>query len=541
MENDASISEVEVVHAWMKTCRQSHPECWVPVESYVPTRLIDLDPADGTMMPRIVFSNNLRNKEIDYAALSYCWGTDMPEHVKTTSKNVLNRANDGFSIETLPRVLKEALIFTRTLGLRYLWIDAICILQDLKSDWKIQSAKMGLVYSHANITIAASASAHTGAGLPTYTLKNRLGNESLILHCQDRNNGRQERICISLGDPETSRSLQLAQDPLQKRGWALQERHLSRRVIFFSRNYLVWECKKGRSSTILPWSPWSPITRDNRRLFDCDERSLREQIIRGAWQKLVHEYSQRNLTFEKDKFYAIAGLVKAIDSAFDDQYLAGIWRSTLPTALCWIRDYRELHVNQTAARLRAPSWSWGSLNGTIGIGAESLSADTKHAVTLYAKVISAKTTTTDDEYLGLTYKGWIKLKGRLKKATLEASAWNADFFNANPHINYNAELFETMEGRNCLGTCILDETPQHDIAMQVFCLAIMRDNSRPYPSIHSLPMVDVSTKRDELPKMLAALVLVPTATFGEFRRVGLSVHMLESVFGGCEEIDVTIV
>jgi hypothetical protein len=60
----------------------------------------------------------------------------------------------------------------------------------------------------------------------------------------------------------------------------------------------------------------------------------------------IHEYSQRSLTFEKDKFYAIAGLVKQVDAALDDQYLAGIWRSTLPTSLCWMRDYRELYVDQ---------------------------------------------------------------------------------------------------------------------------------------------------------------------------------------------------
>jgi hypothetical protein len=75
--------------------------------------------------------------------------------------------------------------------------------------------------------------------------------------------------------------------------------------------------------------------------------------------------------------------------------------------------------------------------------------------------------------------------------------------------------------------------------MQVFCLVILRDKSRPYPSIYCLPRVDVSTKREELPKMLAALVLVPTATVGEFRRVGFSVHMLESAFGGCEKMVVT--
>jgi hypothetical protein len=87
------------------------------------------------------------------------------------------------------------------------------------------------------------------------------------------------------------------------------------------------------------------------------------------------------------------------------------------------------------------------LNGIIGIGAEPMSADVTRAVELYAKVIGARTSTEDDESLGLTYKGWIKLKGRLKKAALRASAWNADFFNENPQINYNVEICETMEGR----------------------------------------------------------------------------------------------
>jgi hypothetical protein len=144
-----------------------------------------------------------------------------------------------------------------------------------------------------------------------------------------------------------------------------------------------------------------------------------------------------------------------------------------------------------------PSWSWGSLNGTIGIGAEPMSANATSAVELYAKVTGVRTATADDESLGLTYKGLIKRKGRLKKAALRASAWNADFFNANPHINYDAEICETMEGGNCIGTGILDETPQCDIARHLFCLAIIRDNSRPFQSVYYLPMVNVSNKSVE--------------------------------------------
>ena len=97
-----------------------------------------------------------------YVALSYCWGKNIP--YTTTSKNVEKHQGKGISYEEIPKTLQEAVLVTRLLGLQYLWIDSLCIIQDDQKDWEHEAARMGLVYSRAYITIAASRAHHCGEG-----------------------------------------------------------------------------------------------------------------------------------------------------------------------------------------------------------------------------------------------------------------------------------------------------------------------------------------------------------------------------------------
>lgn len=507
----------------------------------MPTRLIDLVPVDGDRVPRIQLETNLRSQKIDYVALSYCWGTGMPEHVKTTTQNIEDRSRKGFSAENCPQTIKDAFNFTRALGLRYIWIDVLCILQDSERDWMTQSTKMGLVYSSAYCTLAASASTDTNSGLPFYDFTNTLDSDSFILAFGFNNEGKQERVCISVRSWNRTGDSQIAYDPLQKRGWTLQERHLSHRVVYFSHENLFWECKQARSSTSLPWCAWSPLTSQNRRLFDGDKETLREHLDGGGWQCLIWDYSKRALTYERDKFYAIAGLVEAVDNvlACDDQYLAGLWRSTLPVSLCWKSSLYTSSDGQLTARLRAPSWSWASLSGPIYIGAEPLGLRR-----VYTTVVGAQTTASHDTDLGLKYEGWVRLKGPLKRVFLCASPLGQHFLDANPDLDYNSRLFEREGDKECIGAAILDVSPGHDIRYEeVFCLAVASDNRR--FRVDDLPsgMFSEGDAEDErsLPDILVSLVLTPTRRAGEYRRVGLSEYMFESKFEGCEESVVTVI
>jgi hypothetical protein len=100
-----------------------------------------------------------------YAALSYCWGSkrDAAGQSTTTTTNFADWLT-GIEFNSLSRVMQDAVIATRRLGIKYLWVDSVCILQDDGEDWARESAKMGHIYSNAFVTIGAlaSSSCHQG-------------------------------------------------------------------------------------------------------------------------------------------------------------------------------------------------------------------------------------------------------------------------------------------------------------------------------------------------------------------------------------------
>lgn len=96
-----------------------------------------------------------------YAALSHCWG---PKQLLTTTQATFRSRIDGIAFEDLPRTFQDAVTVTRTLCLRYIWIDSLCIVQDSHQDWLTESAKMGTVYQDASIVIAASGASEGSEG-----------------------------------------------------------------------------------------------------------------------------------------------------------------------------------------------------------------------------------------------------------------------------------------------------------------------------------------------------------------------------------------
>lgn len=60
--------------------------------------------------------------------------------------------------DRLPQTLKDAVEVTRTLNIRYLGIDALCILKDSIVDKSRKVQNVGRVYQNATATIIAGAS-----------------------------------------------------------------------------------------------------------------------------------------------------------------------------------------------------------------------------------------------------------------------------------------------------------------------------------------------------------------------------------------------
>jgi hypothetical protein len=137
-------------------------------------------------------------------------------------------------VAELPQTFRDAIFVTRALSVQYLWIDSICIIQDDEQDWETESRLMEQIYSYAYVTIAASCASGTEDGF----LKSRPARESVQMK-------RSDDFCFFLCDAIDDFSKDVDRGELNKRGWVLQERALSRRTIYFAENQTYWECGEG--------------------------------------------------------------------------------------------------------------------------------------------------------------------------------------------------------------------------------------------------------------------------------------------------------
>jgi hypothetical protein len=297
----------------------------------------------------------------------------------------------------MPMTFKDAIMVTRNLGIRYLWIDSLCILQDSEADWAIEASRMADIYRYSTLTIAASSSMDCTKG---FLLERRsfgfnngascsLPMPLTALPC-DQVLLQPRYACCSFGQVITSHF----QGPLNSRAWALQERILSYRIASYDKDQIFWECNSSRY--LEGWTiELSSLSRLTSRYFAAlakpyTESSPSEQISWTAkntkpyakyeqWYKMLEEYRARKLTYHTDALPALSGLARNFSSRTGDTYLAGIWWRDLFRGLSWCRDWSEetvglmpkdLEANfekimqsrpQAVEQCYAPSWSWASL------------------------------------------------------------------------------------------------------------------------------------------------------------------------------------
>lgn len=352
MTTPARFWDLEYVSAQISDCTQHHP-CGLSGYRELPTRLLDLGGLDQDRLKLIITKDCLPETEgINYAALSYCWGTSTPF---TTEPSTLELRLRGISLSDLPLTLRETVKVTRELGIRYLWIDALCILQGpredvvAQTDWRQESARMHLVYGNAFITIVAAGARNSQEGLMCgncYLLKPPAGGSS-------------RRKSFAHGAPDYINLI--GSQPISERAWALQEWLLSSRLLVFTKWGAQFCCDQYPARAILPCHAYRlPKFPSGIREFD--------------WQLIVMNLCSRSMKEPGDKLHALSGLAQRFGNLLnwpDEDYLAGLWRKTLLYDLLWMRSPQRNRllglpeVQAVARRDRAPSWSWASIDGDV--------------------------------------------------------------------------------------------------------------------------------------------------------------------------------
>lgn len=225
----ASRTHFDIVRQCLRDCDAEHPECRPQNAGTLPTRLIHLGSQKDSGIK--LYKSQPADK-IDYVALSHPWGRE--PHFCTTLDNVdAYRRSIGF--EELPLMFQHAVITTRELGLEYLWIDSICIIQGQGGDFDQEAKRMEDVFSSAFCVIAASSAYGQNDGFLNARKQQR---QFLTFE-----NATLPAVYVSRFVDNFSKDVLEA--PLNKRGWVLQERALARRSIYFTDRQVYWECGRG--------------------------------------------------------------------------------------------------------------------------------------------------------------------------------------------------------------------------------------------------------------------------------------------------------
>ena len=369
--NPSSDFSFSLAKDWLDNCLKTHKQCLKPSGSFMPTRVIEILHVRGNRVLRLRETES--ENPVPYAALSYCWGG---EQVVCTTKKTLYRHLTRINVADLPATVRDAILVTEKLGLRWIWIDSFCILQDDDYDKAFEIGHMPLIYNQATITIAASRALHVNEGF----LHNRYTGESpetIFQLPRTDANGKVDSVYFH-SPIETTYII----EPLNLRAWALQERYLSPRILDYGSYQTQWSCrfshedptsndhlftdgffeklavsKPKKASKHTYFYNITPPEGPSKKWFP--QRDIREQ-----WYELVKTFTRRKLTVPGDRLPAISGLAAYFSKVLNDEYKAGLWKSKLPFELLWTLDNPD-HLEKEPSQYQGPSWSWAAVNQRI--------------------------------------------------------------------------------------------------------------------------------------------------------------------------------
>jgi len=190
-------------------CLENHARCPNRMQRLLPTRVLDLRPTGQNESVKLYVSGN--DEQGEYAALSYCWGG---AQTFTTTKMTLNDRIHGIFLSGVAQTIQDAILATRALGIRYLWVDALCIVQDDFKDKVREIAAMGAIFRNALVTIAATSSSNVHEGF----LSARSPAQACLLPFT-LPDGAFGTVSLVASDFQLLRD-----EPLNRRGWTFHKR-----------------------------------------------------------------------------------------------------------------------------------------------------------------------------------------------------------------------------------------------------------------------------------------------------------------------------
>ena len=352
---EKSQTDLSLIRKWINSCEENHgPEC--KSESYNPTYIRLLD----TKRMRLVSGC----QKYRYFALSYVWGNVAT--FKTIKSNLSELGEDGSILRMrhkFPQAINDAISLVSELQERFLWVDALCIVQDDPRDKQVHIPHMDVIFSQAVATIVSLSGKDASSGLPGVQEESR----------------RVRQCSVTVGPwqlfaklPELSVTLENSK--WHTRAWTFQEGILSKRCLFFSEDQVYFQCQSGYytedshgDQTRHEWDSgfFNPFSKKGTKSTD----SFYE--VFNVYNRLVKAYSRREYTYHSDSLNAFQGVLSSFNTSFEWNFISALPEDVFDLALLWspmstadLRPRESSHHPEDAV-CRTPTWCWTSWIGSI--------------------------------------------------------------------------------------------------------------------------------------------------------------------------------
>ncbi|RYP08677.1 hypothetical protein DL765_008700 [Monosporascus sp. GIB2] len=351
-------------------------------------------------------------------------------------------------MDGLPQTLQDAIIATRGLGLKYLWVDALCIIQDDEEDFSRELPHMAEIYNSAYVTISASTAAtcHDGFLQPRQLKYKPI---RLLASCP---NGDRGFVLLMHDHLENAQEL----DAIHKRGWTLQEHLLAPRLLVFGPLRMQFICltrtdcdggtpvpfgaprpgRLGVGKSTLFAAEYGGFMREGTKkgliqsllyrthlmdlaLWMTGEAGELSQLLVIHWGEIIAAYTARALGVPSDRLKAIAGIAKKMHRRELGRYLAGVYSTYLHVQLLWMRSEMQPLLPRPTGEYRAPSWSWAAIDGSVSLKIDPFNFEYFGKSIAIPRILQCEATpvSESDRYSSFA-SGILRVLGKTKSTTV---------------------------------------------------------------------------------------------------------------------------
>ncbi|KAL4891881.1 heterokaryon incompatibility protein-domain-containing protein [Aspergillus ambiguus] len=347
--------EFSLVQEWLHSCEHVHGlQCSPSTGKDITLKFIDVK--------RMCIVEREFNSR--YLALSYVWGHANTFYALKDNLSKLEVDGSLYPIQHLiPRVIRDAVTLTRAIGERYLWVDALCIVQDDMKSREMYVPQMNVIFGQAILTIVALSGMDASSCLPGVVSGSR--KVSQIVENVDG-----LKLVAKLPDLPTAWN----KSQWKTRGWTFQEEILSKRYLFFADNQVYFQCQSAyytedtagdRSrADPMPGLP-NPLGRE------ITDNGPAYSSTFNVYECLVKSYSNRELSYHCDSLRAFSGVMSAFEQIFGWDFICGLPKKVFDLALLWKpmtdvipRPRRGSSYSQSQI-CTLPTWCWAAWTGDV--------------------------------------------------------------------------------------------------------------------------------------------------------------------------------